>query len=318
MSSLSSHAEMLSVGQNRQYRWQDSAKSSYAARFDPEEWEKHEEEIKSLHAKGRTKKQILLVLRNQHGFRPSYGQLRKRLGRWLSKTTKSIARTSSSPSVSQLLPEIPEHSLEHSNFQPTETDPVLTKDEEDVFKAFTSILDDANETADIKFEAPKDASIDDFEGKANVRRKHPARRKAMPSSSLSTNLNDDQSIRSFPFPFPSSPKDQMITQPSSTTLEVDSDPEEQPTILGPLLPNQSSTSTKSKAFEDSSIELYRQSRNRKRYYSEKDLNPDLPRTTKKARRRRRFTCCACEKVAHSKSCESCQHKQCVDCRPSST
>lgn len=300
------------VGPNRQYRWRDAGKSSYAARFDQKEWEKHEEDIRSLHAEGRTKKQILDVLGNQHDFRPSYGQLRKRLGRWLSKTTHSIGLSSVATSLSDRPPSPTKACLDSLGLQSLKDGIRLTKEEEKVFKTFTSILDDANESIELNT-GDSEYSSTDAKGDFSTNQKDFLQEKSLPSGSKDTISSGDHP----PPPTPAkTPQTNQIERHPSTIIAVDSSDDEQPTGFGPLLPNQWSASAESKEFEELSTQLCRQNRKRKRCYSHKDLDSDTPRMTKKIRQRIRYTCCACGKVAHSRTCEGCRHKRCGGCQAS--
>jgi hypothetical protein len=53
------------------FKQQDPLQSSYAKRIDDKEWQRHEASIRSMHASGRTKSQILEALQEEYAFSPS-------------------------------------------------------------------------------------------------------------------------------------------------------------------------------------------------------------------------------------------------------
>jgi hypothetical protein len=304
---------MAPAGPNRHYRWRGDGKSSYAARFHRKVWEKHEKDIRSLHAEGRTKNQILHVLYNQHDFRPSYGQLRKKLGRWFSKTTHSIELSSAATSLSER-PLSPKKScMDSLSLQSSRDGISLTKEEEEeekVFKTFTSILDDANESLELST-GDSEHSSTDAKGDFSTNQKDVLQQKGFPSSSKSTTSSGDHPP---PPTLAKPPQTNQIGRHPFTVVDVDPDEDEHPTVFGPSLPNQWSASTDSKNFEGLPTQISREYR--KRYNSHQGLDSNTSRVMNKTRQRMRYTCCACGQVAHSIACEGCMHKRCGGCQTS--
>jgi hypothetical protein len=241
--------------------------------------------------------------------------LRKRLGRLVPTTASSIATPPPPSSVSQLQPEIeiPESRLATRDAQPT---PALTKDEEDeqdVFKTFTSILDDASEPRQTETRA-SEHSTTPVKEKPNLK----ATSRSPQNSRTATSAGSPPQANKHTSSSPDKPShaDQTFASPSHP-IAVDSSDDDESTRTRPLLPNRSFSSADTQDFEGASRRAHRPSRRkRKHYHSDQDLDSGVSRGPKKTRQRYRFSCCACGKAAYSSACERCGHKRCGGCQSS--
>lgn len=295
--------------QPRQYRWQHDGKSPYAPRFGKKEWEKYEKDIKSWHAEGRTKKQIIALLDVKYGFRPSYGQLRKKLDRLLSKVTHSVK--SPSPSTCRLqsrssAPTSRPDSVGHQLpllLPRSESDVRLTPNEEEMFRTYTSILDEGNE-ANITHAKCSPTNVRGTSG--------PDRQQAQPNKLLAllspaTSLSGDQ--RASTITAEISQANRMHANP-----HVDMAVDDELVESGSVLADQRPTSTDSEDPDGLRTQLYRESRERRECEYPNALHLNVSRIHKTQRVMRRYISCACGKGAHPSNSKSPQHKRCSLCQ----
>lgn len=132
---------------SRDLRWQNEGRA-YASRVENTTWREHEDRIRSLHAEGRTKNEIIDILHAEHGFKPSYGQIRKKLDRWVPGATRRTRSSSATTLLIQTDSDAIQTSfsslqrqldLRHTSVQ---SNSLLPQDEELIFRTFTSILDE--------------------------------------------------------------------------------------------------------------------------------------------------------------------------------
>lgn len=316
------------------FRWQNEGKT-YASRVGHTTWEEHESRIRSLHADGRTKNEIIEVLHNEHGFKPSYGQLRKKLDRWTSRATRSNPSSSSATSPIQGGSNVIQtcFSSIRRQFDFRDSSPQnhsrLSHDEELAFREFTSVLDEDGDQAR-QFSFP-DATITATDLNDQRERLRPRRigsatqlspisshRSATPTTPHKTNEAIQSVSVSDINPPPTTPSvtnraDPTINIPAFE-IAIDFSDDDEGHEAGPMLAGRWSASTDGKEFEELSTQLSCQLPKRR-----KDLHHDIETTSRKLVKkahttRIRYSCCECGKAIHSSKCKACLHKRCERCQ----
>ena len=285
-------------------RWQTGRKPRYAARVGKKKWEKHENAIRSLHAEGRTRNEIIETLDVEHGFRPTYGQLRKWSDRWLPKATRSAHSESGESSLKSCLSSL--GSQLHLLGPASKSDACLTPDEERVFKTFTSILDEEPAECEQSSRWKRTSAGD----QSQAEKEHLKRNAAATGRQQGISASHADSAPSIKRTAEQTTYDESLMP---DILEIDSD-EEEGRDVGPMWTNRCSASTDSKEFEELSTRLCRQERKRRPCYYHPDLVVEGARVYKKIQKRNRGACCECGKILRSRKCKECHHRACSGCR----
>jgi hypothetical protein len=328
------HAMPPPTSRPGQYRWQNESKT-YASRVGDTTWEQHESRIRSLHADGRTKNEIIEVLHNEHDFKPSYGQLRKRLDRWFSRATRSNPSSSSTTSPIQSGSNVIQTYISsiRRQFDFRDSSPQshsrLPQDEELVFRTFTTVLDEDGEEA--RQSSFPDATVkatdlnDQCErllprrnGSATQLSPISSRTSATPTTPHATN----EAIQSVS----GSDINPPTTTPSATNqadptinipafeIAIDFSDDDEVHEAGPMLAGRWSASTDSKEFEELSTQLSCQYPKRLQDLHH-NIDPASRQLVRKVHTSRiRYSCCECGKPIHSSKCKACLHKRCEGCQ----
>jgi hypothetical protein len=325
----------------QELQWQGNGIRPYAARKSQKVWNQHQDIINTLYAERWTHNQIRKILKDEHGFNISKGQLRRRLlqaparnraaissrspisrsrrrtrvskgesrvPQRAARTTESRVPAASPPSPSDHAPDPPVCHLDSSSVRLSMTGAPLSESVEDVLRRFTILLDEGIEADINPSEVPTIVTNDGFE--------------SILQQASQTNISVPELPDTILIHYQPTPHTTTDTLHTNTTLDglyedMEVDPSNDfPTNIGSIMPKGWSGTIESKGVDEFQAELWAQIR-RRRVCKEKatcdTATSGKPRLLRPIRDRTTRVCCVCRKTDVSKVCESCQHARCSSC-----